>query len=33
MLKLKEHQKEYQKRYREMKKPQSKLDKNAVLTP
>ena len=33
MLKLKAYQKEYQKKYREMKKAQGNLAKNAVLTP
>ena len=33
MLELKKYQKEYQKKYREMKKAQGNLAKNAVLTP
>ena len=33
MLELKAYQKEYQKKYREMKKAQGNLAKNAVLTP
>ena len=33
MLKHKEYQKEYHKKYREMKKAQGNLAKNAVLTP
>ena len=33
MLELKAYQKEYQKIYREMKKPQGNLAKNAVLAP
>ena len=32
MLKHKEYQREYQKKYREMKKAQGNLAKNAVLT-
>ena len=32
-LELKAYQKEYQKKYREMKKAQGNLAKNAVLTP
>ena len=32
-LELKVYQKEYQKKYREMKKTQGDLAKNAVLTP
>ena len=33
MLKHKKHQKEYQKKYSEMKKTEGNLAKNAVLTP
>ena len=33
MLELKVYQKEYQRKYREMKKAQGNLAKNAVLTP
>ena len=33
MLELKKYQKEYQEKYRGMKKAQSNLAKNAVLTP